>query len=878
MPPSPSPGDREALLRELADAIPQIVWTAGPDGLLTHVNARGAEYAGRPSGELHGQAWVEAIHPDDLPVAFAAKDDAVRTGAPREFEFRLRRADGVYRWHVSRQVPKLAADGTVAGWFGTCTDIDDLKQVQHALRDTEARLAESQRIARLGSWRWDAATGHVWWSDAMFDLFGVDRRIGHPTLEQFLARLHPDSRAMMRALVERRGTEHADFEADLQIVRDDGTTAWVHSRGRVTRTADGAVRHMDGTDQDITDRKHTESALQASEQRYRRLMDLLPTAVMVQDGARVLYCNPAFIRLVGAASADEVKARPLFEWVHPDDQALARARLAELVATGEPLPNVEIRLRHVSGRPVPTYGTSTPITGYGPQAYLIALSDLTERERATQLLRTVLGSVSDAILTIDAHGIVQSANEAAARQFGRTADTLIGANVRTLMPEPHRSRHDDYIAHYLATGDAKVIGIGREVEGQRHDGTRFPAELTVTEFTLDGERRFTGVLRDIRARKRLEDQFRQAQKMEAVGRLAGGVAHDFNNLLTVINMYCEVLLSSPLADDDQRESVAAIRDAGERASRLTQQLLAFGRKAILEPKVLDLNELVTESARLLRRLLGEDIILMVRESPRPVRVKADPTQLEQVIMNLAVNARDAMPTGGRLTIESSIGPADGGSGTPVARLTVADTGHGMTEEVRRQIFEPFFTTKGVGKGTGLGLSVVDGAIAQCGGGISVESTVDVGTTFRLWLPLAAAEHAADETAPAAIAGRGAETVLIVEDDDAVRAVVRLALTMQGFTVLEAASGAAAVRMAAAHAGDIALLVSDVVMPEMGGRQVLEAVREHRPGVRALFMSGYTDDSVLRHGVVESADAFIQKPFTPLGLARKVRQVIDGTGA
>ena len=429
MPPSPSPGDREALLRELADAIPQIVWTAGPDGLLTHVNARGAEYAGRPSGELHGQAWVEAIHPDDLPVAFAAKDDAVRTGAPREFEFRLRRADGVYRWHVSRQVPKLAADGTVAGWFGTCTDIDDLKQVQHALRDTEARLAESQRIARLGSWRWDAATGHVWWSDAMFDLFGVDRRIGHPTLEQFLARLHPDSRAMMRALVERRGTEHADFEADLQIVRDDGTTAWVHSRGRVTRTADGAVRHMDGTDQDITDRKHTESALQASEQRYRRLMDLLPTAVMVQDGARVLYCNPAFIRLVGAASADEVKARPLFEWVHPDDQALARARLAELVATGEPLPNVEIRLRHVSGRPVPTYGTSTPITGYGPQAYLIALSDLTERERATQLLRTVLGSVSDAILTIDAHGIVQSANEAAARQFGRTADTLIGASL-----------------------------------------------------------------------------------------------------------------------------------------------------------------------------------------------------------------------------------------------------------------------------------------------------------------------------------------------------------------------------------------------------------------------------------------------------------------
>ncbi len=877
MPPFPSPGDREALLRELADAIPQIVWTAAPDGGLTYVNARGAEYAGRPSGELHGQTWVEAIHPDDLPAAFAAKDEAVRTGAPREFEFRLRRADGVYRWHVSRQVPKFAADGTISAWFGTCTDIDDLKQVQHALRDTEARLAESQRIARLGSWRWDAATGHVWWSDAMFDLFGVDRRAGQPTLEQFLARLHPDSRAFIRGRIEGPDSDHTDFAADLQIVRGDGTSAWIHSRGRVTRAADGTVRYVDGTDQDITNRKHTESALQASEQRYRRLVDLLPTAVMVQDGARVLYCNPAFIRLVGAASLDDVKARPLFEWVYPDDQALARARLAELLATGEPLPAVEVRLRHVSGRPVPTYGTSTPITGYGPQAFLIAFSDLTERERATQLLRTVLGSVTDAILTIDARGIVESANEAASRQFGQPVDALIGTNVSALMPEPHRARHDAYIAHYLATGDARVIGIGREVEGQRHDGTRFPAELTVTEFTLDGERHFTGVLRDISARKLLEDQFRQAQKMEAVGRLAGGVAHDFNNLLTVINVYCEVLLASPMADDDQRESVAAIRDAGERATRLTQQLLAFGRKAILEPKVLDLNDLVTESARLLRRLLGEDIILIVRESPRPVRVKADPTQLEQVIMNLAVNARDAMPTGGRLTIETAIGTVTDSDLTPVARLTVADTGHGMTDEVRRSIFEPFFTTKGVGKGTGLGLSVVDGAIAQCGGGIAVESTVGVGTTFRLWLPLAADAGAATDAAMS-MASRGAETVLIVEDDDAVRGVVRMALEMQGFTVLEAGGGAEAMRQAEAYDGDLHLLVSDVVMPEMSGRQVLEAIRRLRPGVRALFMSGYTDDAVLRHGVVESTDAFIQKPFTPLSLARKVRQVLDGTGA
>ena len=873
MPLPSSTGDSDAPLRELADVIPQIVWTAAPDGGLTYVNARGAEYAGRPSGELHGQAWVEAIHPDDLPAAFAAKDEAVRTAAPHAFEFRLRRADGVYRWHVSRQVPKFAADGTVAGWFGTCTDIDDLKRAQHALRDTEARLAESQMVARLGSWRWDPATDEVWWSAGEYDLLGTTPAAIVPSFPAFLSRLHPDDRprAIDRVTAMRTGLdESAD---DLRLLADDGVVTWIHSRARATRDAAGVLIRVDGTDQDITPRKQAESALQASEQRYRRLMDLLPTAVMVQDGARVLYCNPAFIRLVGAASVDDVKARPLFEWVYPDDVALARARLAELIATGEPLPNVEIRLRHVSGRPVPTYGTSTPITGYGPRAFLIALSDLTERERATQLLRTVLGSVTDAIITIDTRGIVQSANEAAARQFGCTADEMLGTHVSALMPDPHRHQHDGYIARYLTTGDARVIGIGREVEGQRRDGTRFPAELTVTEFTLDGERRFTGVLRDITARKRLEEQFRQAQKMEAVGRLAGGVAHDFNNLLTVINAYCEVLLASPLADDDQRESVAAIRDAGERATRLTQQLLAFGRKAILEPKVLDLNDLVSESARLLRRLLGEDIILIVRESPRPVRVKADPTQLEQVIMNLAVNARDAMPTGGRLTIEIAIGSA-GDAPTPAACLTVTDTGHGMTDEVRRSIFEPFFTTKGVGKGTGLGLAVVDGAIAQCGGGIAVESTVGVGTTFRLWLPLVEDDGAAGDAATMAIASRGAETVLVVEDDDAVRGVVRLALDMQGFTVLEASGGAEALRLADAHDGPVHLLVSDVVLPEMGGRQVLEAIRRVRPGVRALFMSGYTDDAVLRHGVVESTDAFIQKPFTPLSLARKVRQVLD----
>ncbi|MCA9009550.1 MAG: response regulator [Planctomycetaceae bacterium] len=306
----------------------------------------------------------------------------------------------------------------------------------------------------------------------------------------------------------------------------------------------------------------------------------------------------------------------------------------------------------------------------------------------------------------------------------------------------------------------------------------------------------------------------------------------------------------------------------------TQQLLAFSRKAVIEPKLIDLNELVSDSARLLRRLIGEDIILAVIADRAPVHVQADPGQLEQVIMNLVVNARDAMPTGGRLTIETSIiGSAEGGS-SRIASLSVRDTGHGMSDEVKEKIFEPFFTTKGVGKGTGLGLAVVHGVVSQNGGRIAIESKVGAGTTFQIQLPLITDATSGAVVDSKRLAARGFETILLVEDDEAVRKITRISLESQGFTVLEADGGAGALGIVQAYPDDIHLLVSDVVMPGMGGRQLLDAVRQFRPDLRVLFMSGYTDDAVLIHGVVEATDAFIQKPFTPLSLARKVREVID----
>jgi signal transduction histidine kinase len=380
----------------------------------------------------------------------------------------------------------------------------------------------------------------------------------------------------------------------------------------------------------------------------------------------------------------------------------------------------------------------------------------------------------------------------------------------------------------------------------------------------------------------LEQQLIESQKMEGIGRLAGGVAHDFNNLLTAILGYAE-LMESQLEDENLRSELREIRLAGERAAALTQQLLAFSRRQILQPRTLDLNTVVSNIEKMLARLIGEDIKLVTRLEPALGSVKADPGQLEQVIMNLAVNARDSMPEGGTLTFETanSLLDTDFVASHPGARpggyaaLTVADTGIGMSDEVRSHAFEPFFTTKERGKGTGLGLATAYGIVKQSGGYITVESEPGRGTTFRIYLPLVTDSAAASRPGERPTSSpSGSETILLVEDESGVRRMSRTILETQGYTVLEAASGEEALVIARSHEGVIHLVATDVIMPGMSGRVLWDRLRALRPNSRVLFMSGYTDDVIARHGVLESGIAFLQKPFTPHGLAEKVRDVLD----
>ncbi|QJW93321.1 PAS domain S-box protein [Frigoriglobus tundricola] len=763
--------------------------------------------------------------------------------------------------------------------FATVTrDITARKRAEQTLRDRERMLGIVTGSARVGLAVVNARYEYLFANEAYADLFGL-------AVTDVVGRRTPDLLATswdrVRPQLDRAlAGERVSFEL-----------AWPTAPGAPGPRWFRAMYEPRGADtgptvvfviMEITEQKRAEAAIRESEERYRRLVDVLPTALFIHTRDEIVFCNPAFVQLMGASGPAELLGRDPYGVPHPDFREFVRTRVAAMLESGEATTGVEMRVVRLDGRSVPVQTAATPVTGSHPPAVLVALSDLTERERSADLLRAVLASVNDPILTIDERGTVQSANPATERTFGYPEAELIGGSVKKLMPDQYSIGSDRYNADYLRTGVAKVIGIGREATGRRKDGTTFPLELTVTEFRLDGERHFTGVVRDITARKRLEAQFQQAQKMEAIGRLAGGVAHDFNNLLTVINGYTDFMLLELPVGDPRRDAVATVRDAGERAARLTQQLLAFSRKAIVEPKVLDLNELVTTSAKLLGRLIGEDVSLVVVADPALARIKADPGQLEQVLMNLAVNARDAMPTGGRLLIQTrdvAVGPdaRAGGSGPEpgrYAQLTVTDSGTGMTDEVKSKIFEPFFTTKEPGKGTGLGLAVVHGVVEQCGGHITVTSAVGAGTTFNLLFPVVAEASGPGASGITWAAARGTETVLLVEDDAPVRAIARTALETQGYKVLDAASGGAAIRLAEGHSGTIHLLVTDVVMPEMGGRKVAEAVRARRPGTRVLYISGYTDDAVVQHGIVEGTDAFLQKPFTPLGLARKVRAVLD----
>jgi two-component system, cell cycle sensor histidine kinase and response regulator CckA len=598
--------------------------------------------------------------------------------------------------------------------------------------------------------------------------------------------------------------------------------------------------------------------------------------VITDDEGCCLAANSAAGVLIGVAPADMVGWQ-VAELVAPERAAES---WREFLLRGKM--RGRFRARRPDGSTAELEHES--VANIAPGRHLSVIRDVSERRAAEESLRrlaAIIDSSEDAIYSWDLDGVIRSWNAGAEATYGYRADEAIGQSNELLAPPDREDELHGILAHIREGKRIQQL----ETVRVRKDGELIHVSLTIspiheTNGTIVG---VALIARDITRRKLLENQLRQSQKLEALGRLAGGVAHDFNNLLTIITGYSDILLADLPPHDESYAMVYEIKQACERASSLTRQLLTFSRRQARSPIVLDPNQVVRQIDVMLRRLIGEDIELSPVLDPALRPVKVDQGELEQIIMNLAINARDAMPDGGRLTIETRNVTIDrrdalaGGGLSPgqYVLLSVRDTGHGMDHATLARIFEPFFTTKEVGKGTGLGLATVYGIVKQCGGHIAVTSAPRRGATFDVYLPVSsepAATSPAERQEPSA--PRGAESVLLVEDDPGIRRLAQHLLESHGYSVFVASNGYRALKLARTAGPNLALLVTDVVMPRMDGTQLAGQLTALYPSVRVLYLSGHTDDTLDRHALGRGGATFLRKPFTPSELLRKVREVLD----
>jgi two-component system cell cycle sensor histidine kinase/response regulator CckA len=673
------------------------------------------------------------------------------------------------------------------------------------------------------------------------------------------------------------GDHDVDVEAMLAgatdyLVKDETSPA------RLERTLRYAVQLN-------VERTRAEDEIRRSEGRFRRVVEsnMLGIFFWARNG-EITEANEAFLDMVGYTRDDLAPGRMHWkEMTPPEYWEMDEKALREVAASGV----CETYEKEFTGKDGNRISILIGAAKFEAEensgvAFVLNISDRKKAEKAVRSsesqFRALFENAMDAVLISDDLGVYVDANPAACELMGMAYDDLLGRTLSDFTEGVRQAEDPQTALQVLEAGATSgVFPLGRP------DGTIVEVDSTITANFLPG--RHLSMLRDVTERRNLEEQLRQSQRLESVGMLAGGIAHDFNNLLTVISGYADLALKRLDESDPLAVYVEQINNAADRATSLTRQLLAFSRKQMLQPKILDLNSVVAQIEKMLGRLVGEDMELRTSLAPGLGRVKADPGQIEQVIMNLAVNARDAMPTGGKITIETAnvyldeeyarqhIAVTPG----PYVMLAVSDNGHGMTAETKKSIFSPFFSTKPIGKGTGLGLATVYGIVKQSSGNIWVYSEVGVGSSFKVYLPLVEGEL--DES-PAVVgrpeARRGSETILLAEDEEIVRDLAGHSLKLFGYQVLDAASAGEAMLIAEQHEGPIDLLLTDVVMPRMNGKELSEQLRVLRPDIRVLFMSGYTDQSIVHHGVLDEGIAFIGKPFTPTALALKVAEVLGAS--
>ncbi len=613
----------------------------------------------------------------------------------------------------------------------------------------------------------------------------------------------------------------------------------------------------------------------------------LPTpAALVDPQGRVAFANAAWTTEQGGCSLLVAPGQSLIEALEtlPGGEPAAQG-LRELLKGQRP--DFACEVRHDPARHSWAKVLAARDTSDGALVAIVTMAEnVVAREAAESELRLgrIVESAMDGIITIDDRGVIVMFNGAAERMFGVPANEAIGRTLDRFLPTSARPSHAEHVRQFGETGVTnRSMGNLGVVSGLRADGSEFPMEASISQARVGSRRYYSAILRDISERKRLEGQLLQSQKMEGVGRLAGGIAHDFNNLLMAIFNYLSLATRRLGPEHPVTPTLTQAHQAAQRAADLTRQLLTFARKQVASPRVLGAHEIVVGLTPMLQRLIGEDITLRTVLAPDTGNVRADPAQMEQVLVNLAVNARDAMPQGGSLTIETRNETLDeaycrsNAEATPGDHvvISVSDTGMGMTPEVQARIFEPFFTTKPVGKGTGLGLATCHGIVKQCGGHIGVYSEVGLGTVVRVYLPRVAhsATPRSPRPAPVQPPPRGNATILLAEDSELVRTLVADELRVAGYRVLSAASGSEALEVARSHTGEIDLLLTDVVMPEMNGVQLAQQLVALRP-MPVIYMSGYSEETISHHGVDARTMNFIAKPAMTDTLLRMIHRVLS----
>jgi two-component system cell cycle sensor histidine kinase/response regulator CckA len=916
---SPSSAAHSAYLQALTENNPLGIVVLDLQHRVLMCNPAFETLFGYRQSEILGAELDSLLAPGELmKEAMALTRRSTAGNVVREKAKRLRRNGSLVDVQILG-VP-ISAEGKLVGSFGMYEDITERRRAEQAQREAEERFRSLFENATEGIFQSTTDGRYLSVNPALA------RMCGFASPSEMISRVEdlgrevyadPNVRTVFKHLIEKYGSVK-DFEYEVR--RRDGAKIWISENAHVVRNPDGEILSYEGTIEDITARKRAELERQVTFEIIHavnvtdNLDDLLRLIHIALK--KVLYAENCFIALYEPATG--MFHFPFFVDQFdqaPPPQRVGKSCTAHVYRTGQAMliPQRTFDLLAEEGK-VELVGTPSPswlgVPLRTPAATIgvLVVQHYEDENAYTERDQEFLGSVGGQIaLAIERKRSEEKVRESEARlrvlveQLPAVLWTVdrslmftsaLGAGFARLKIKP-----DELVGmsllDYFETADQTFLPIAAHRRAVAGEPMTFHVEWKSGSYAChveplrDSDGQVSGAIcmsLDITDRKQLEEQLRQAQKMEAVGRLAGGIAHDFNNLLMVIQGYSDLLVERLPDGDPLRRNAEQIQMASQRASSLTRQLLAFSRKQMLAPKILNVQSVVAEMEKILRRLIGEDVQLETSSAPDLGLIKADRSQIEQVILNLAVNARDAMPQGGRLTIETANVELDASYSHPPAvlspgryvMLAVTDNGCGMDAETQAHVFEPFFTTKEKGKGTGLGLATVYGVVKQSGGYVWVYSEPGRGTSFKIYLPRieeTAVPAGRDGKSETQIPERGSETILLVEDEKGVRELAREYLASSGYTVIEAEDGHTALELAAMHVGPIHLLLTDVVMPGISGRELAERVSQIRPGIKIIYMSGYTDQAVVHHGILRNDAVLLQKPFTLMTLAGKLREVL-----